>query len=105
MGAFTKRYRQFFLNEVCENTESRKPYIYYNTWNYQERKRYFNGRPYLETMHFEQMLAEIEVAHRLGVDVFVIDTGWYIKTGDWQVNRERFPDGLQEVRRGWKATG
>jgi alpha-galactosidase len=51
------------------------------------------------------MMAEIEVAHRLGVDVFVIDTGWYIKTGDWQVNRERFPDGLQEVRRKLEGYG
>jgi len=98
LAKFMPRYRQFFLEEVCENTESRRPYIYYNTWNYQERKRYFDGRPYLETMHSEQMMAEIEIAHRLGIDVFVIDTGWYIKTGDWQVNRERFPDGLQEVR-------
>ena len=105
LGEFMQRYRQFFLNEVCENTESRKPNIYYNTWNYQERKRYFNGRPYLETMHYDQMMAEIEVAHRLGVDVFVIDTGWYIKTGDWQVNRERFPDGLQEVRRKLEGYG
>jgi len=105
LSEFIRRYRQFFLNEVCENTESRKPNIYYNTWNYQERKRYFNGRPYLETMHYDQMMAEIDVAHRLGVDVFVIDTGWYIKTGDWQVNRERFPDGLQEVRRKLEGYG
>jgi alpha-galactosidase len=102
---FMRRYRKFFLDEVCENFESRKPYIYYNTWNYQERNHYFNGRPYLETMHYEQMMAEVEIAHRLGVDVFVIDTGWYIKTGDWQVDRQRFPDGLQEVRRKLEGYG
>ena len=90
----------------CARTSSRgKPYIFYNTWNYQERNHYFNGRPYLETMHYEQMMAEVELAHRLGVDVFVIDTGWYIKTGDWQVNRQRFPDGLQEVRRKLEGYG
>lgn len=105
LALFLRRYRQFFLDEVCENLESRQPYIYYNTWNYQERNRYFNGRPYLETMHYAQMMAEVEIAHRLGVDVFVIDTGWYVKTGDWQVNRERFPEGLQQVRRKLEGYG
>src|ERR1051326_4525116 len=38
---FLKAYRIFFLNEICESAESRRPYIYYNTWNYQERNHYF----------------------------------------------------------------
>ncbi|MEN6583463.1 MAG: alpha-galactosidase [Armatimonadota bacterium] len=97
--ALWQRYRQFFLNEISENTESRKPYIFYNTWNYQERNRYYNGRPYLESMNLEHILAEIEVAHKIGIDVFVIDTGWYNKTGDWLVNLKRFPDALQDVKR------
>lgn len=96
---FLPLYRRFFLEEVCENRESRKPYIFYNTWNYQERQKYFKGRPYLESMTAERMLAEIDAAHRLGVEVFVIDTGWYIKTGDWLPNLERFPEGLKEIRR------
>jgi alpha-galactosidase len=44
------------------------------------------------------MLAEIDLAHQMGIDVFVIDTGWYTKTGDWQINLERFPDGLRQVK-------
>ena len=96
---FLRSYRRFFLDEICENTESRKPYLYYNTWNYQERRKYFDGRPYLESMNLERMSAEIEVAHRIGIDVFVIDTGWYGKTGDWRVNLNRFPDGLREIKR------
>ena len=53
---FLHSYRRFFLDEICENTESRKPYLYYNTWNnYQERRRYFDGRPYLESMNLERM--------------------------------------------------
>lgn len=95
---FLQRYRQFVLDELCEQRESRQPYLFYNTWNYQERNRYFNNRPYLESMHQERMLGEIDVAHRLGIDVFVIDTGWYQKTGDWQVNLERFPDGLRSIK-------
>ena len=97
-GQLLPRYRQFLLNEISANNESRKPYIFYNTWNYQERNRHYNDRPYLESMNLDHTLAEIEAAHRLGIDVFVIDTGWYNKTGDWLVNMLRFPDGLQQVR-------
>ena len=78
--------------------ESRKPYVFYNTWNHQERLKYYEGRPYLSEMNLERMLAEIDVAHRLGIEVFVIDTGWYGKTGDWEVSQDRFPDGLRQVR-------
>jgi alpha-galactosidase len=99
LGDFLPVYRRFFLEEVCENRESRKPYIYYNTWNYQERQKYFKGRPFLESMHAERMLAEIDAAHRLGVDVFVVDTGWYQKTGDWLPNLAKFPEGLKEIKR------
>ena len=96
--ALLKRYRRFLLDEMAENVESRQPYVFYNTWNYQERRRYFDGRPYIESMTQERMLAEIEVAHRLGIDVFVIDTGWYGKTGDWLPNLDKFPDGLKSVK-------
>jgi len=99
LDEFLRCYRRFFLEEISESAESRRPYLFYNTWNYQERNRYFRNRPYLESMHFERIAAEIDVAHRLGIDVFVVDTGWYSKTGDWLVNMERFPDALQEIRR------
>ena len=98
IGDMLHRYRDFFLDEVCENIESRKPYIYYNTWNHQERNKYFKGLPYLESMTEERILSEIDVAHRMGIEVFVIDTGWYIKTGDWLPNTARFPDGLKSVK-------
>jgi alpha-galactosidase len=99
VNSFLPAYRRFFLDEIAENVESRQPYLFYNTWNYQERNHYFHKRPYLESMHLDRIDAEIEVAHRLGLDVFVIDTGWYIKTGDWLVNPARFPDGLQTIKR------
>ena len=34
-----KNYRSFVLHHMSQNTESRKPYIFYNTWNFQERNR------------------------------------------------------------------
>lgn len=99
LDALLQRYRAFFLEEISDNLQSRRPYLFYNTWNHQERQKYFHNRPYLESMHYERIAAEIDVAHRLGIDVFVIDTGWYQKTGDWEVDTERFPDGLREIKR------
>ncbi len=93
-----KEYRKFILHYISENQESRKPYIFYNTWNYQERNHYYKGLPYLHSLHQERILKEIDIAHQMGIDVFVIDTGWYNKTGDWIVNDERFPDMLKLVK-------
>jgi alpha-galactosidase len=91
-------YRQFVLKSMTQNPATRKPYIFYNTWNFQERNKWWNGRPYLESMNEDRILKEIDVAHRVGVDVFVLDTGWYEKTGDWTVSSKRFPDGLRSVK-------
>ncbi len=91
-------YRQFVLKFMTQNSATRKPYIFYNTWNFQERNKWWNGKPYLESMNEERILKEIDVAHRMGVDVFVLDTGWYEKTGDWTVSSKRFPDGLRTVK-------
>lgn len=93
-----RAYRCFLLDDICEDTASRQPYLFYNTWNYQERNCYFNKKRYLESMNNARIMAEIEVAHRLGLEIFVIDTGWYTKTGDWEVALERFPDKLEAIR-------
>ena len=46
----------------------------------------------------ERMLKEIDAAHEMGIDVFVLDTGWYEKTGDWSVNPARFTDGMKRLK-------
>lgn len=91
-------FREFLLKYSTLNLESRKPYIFYNTWNYQERNRFWNKKAYLADMTKERMLEEIDAAHQIGIDVFVIDTGWYEKTGDWIVNSSKFDDGMKEVK-------
>ena len=96
--ALARAYREFVLRHLTQNAESRKPYIFYNTWAWQERSRWWHGTKFLDPMREDRILAEIDVAHRMGIDVFVLDTGWYEKTGDWRVNRSRFPDGLKAVR-------
>lgn len=96
--ALKEAYRSFVLHHLALSPATRKPRIFYNTWNYQERLKHWKGKPYLSEMNTNRMLEEIEVAHRMGVDVFVIDTGWYEKTGDWQPSPVRFPDGLRQIR-------
>ncbi len=92
-----RQYRGFILRGLSTSGDTRRPYIFYNTWNFQERNKWFNGKPYLQSMNPERILTEIEVAHRMGIDVFVMDTGWYQKTGDWEVSRRRFPNGLNDI--------
>ncbi len=94
-----RAYREFQLKYCSPNRESRKPYIFYNTWAFQERNKFYNGAAYLDSMNFDRICREIDAAHEMGIEVFVIDTGWYKKTGDWEVDLERFPDGLKEVKR------
>lgn len=91
-------YRTFVLKRLTPNMESRKPYIYYNTWSYQERNKWWNKKKFLDSMNQERVLAEIDVAAKMGVDVFVLDTGWYEKTGDWRVNTKRFDENLKTVK-------
>jgi alpha-galactosidase len=92
-------YRTFILKYISQNLDSRKPYIYYNTWGRQERAKWVGGT-YLSTENLATTLKEIEVSHRMGVDVYVLDAGWFSKTGDWQVNTgpNFFPDTLKQVK-------
>ena len=93
----SRAYRDFQLKYATNNSASREPYIFYNTWCMQERDRWYNGNRYLSTMNEERILKEIDIAHKMGIDVFVIDTGWYALTGDWKVNRDRFPNGFDRI--------
>ena len=91
-------FREFQLKYTTPNLESRKPYIFYNTWCFQERNMWWNRKAYLADMTEERMIAEIDAAHEMGIDVFVLDTGWYEKTGDWSVNPARFADGMKRLK-------
>lgn len=91
-------FREFQLKYATLNLESRKPYIFYNSWCFQERNRWWNQKTFLADMHEERMLQEVEAAHEMGIDVFVLDTGWYEKTGDWSVNPARFADGMKRLK-------
>ncbi len=105
VDSLARAYREFQLKYCTPNRESRKPYIFYNTWAFQERNKFYNNAAYLDSMNYDRICKEIDAAHEMGIEVFVIDTGWYQKTGDWEVNLERFPDGLKEVRKRLEGYG
>ena len=44
----------------------------------------WSGQKYLSSMNLDQTLEEIDRAHTMGIEVFVIDAGWFKKTGDWR---------------------
>jgi alpha-galactosidase len=90
-------YRTFILKYITQNAESRKPYVFYNTWGRQERTNWA-GAKYLSSMNLDWTLKEIDKAHQMGVEVYVLDAGWYIKTGDWEVNKTFFPDELKQIK-------
>lgn len=90
-------YRKFVLKYIAEYNASRTPYIFYNTWGRQERVKWAGGQ-YLSSMNLAYTLKEIEVAHQMGIEVYVLDMGWYQKTGDWNVNKKLFPDSLRQVK-------
>lgn len=94
--ALAALYREFQLKWILPDHPSRKPLVYYNTWNDQERTQLATGS-YHNCMTLENILKDIDIAHRMGIDVFVIDTGWFTKCGDWEVRTDRFPDGLEKV--------
>lgn len=103
--ALAKAYRTFQLRYCSLNKESRKPHVFYNTWAFQERNKFYNKQEYLSSMNQKRIEEEIGIAHRMGVDVFVIDTGWYRKTGDWETDAERFPDGMKHIHDLLEARG
>ncbi len=103
--ALAKAYRAFQLSYCSLNAESRKPYIFYNTWAFQERNKFYNKQEYLSSMNEKRIVEEIDIAHRMGVDVFVIDTGWFGGTGDWIADPARFPSGLKHIHDLLQARG
>jgi len=97
LDVLAAQYRRFVLTHLSEHAETRRAQVFYNSWALQERTKWWRHGNYLDPMRADRMLAEVDVAHQIGVDVFVLDTGWYVKTGDWQVNTDRFGANLASV--------
>ncbi len=63
-----------------------KPVFVYNTWN-----------PFRKNVNDKLVRELAEAAAACGVEEFIIDDGWQINRGDWEIDRQKFPDGLKPV--------
>jgi len=93
---FVRRHADMRIDKLPQ-----KPMFFYNTWS-----------PFLRNVN-DGMIRELaRAASECGVEVFIIDDGWQASdvneidgalkksaetTGDWEVDRRKFPDGLRPV--------
>jgi len=97
---------RFIRDRLLRNLGDDWPWVQYNTWY--ERP---HGKRHL--LSEEGLIKSARLAAKLGCELFVIDAGWYGQNdasadwnealGDWRVNRQRLPNGIEpiaaEVRR------
>lgn len=74
--------------------------VHFNTWY-----------PYGQDVDIEKAKAAADVAATLGLEAYVIDSGWYVdrdwvmELGDWRVSPRKFPHGLEELADHVRARG
>lgn len=90
-GGMSRRLHRYQYSDVLPGRETRP--VLYNSWE----ATYFD-------VNAKDQMALAERASRLGVELFVVDDGWFggrnhdrAGLGDWFVNREKFPNGLGEL--------
>ncbi|MEC0093186.1 alpha-galactosidase [Paenibacillus macquariensis] len=90
-GNMSRQLHQYQYDYVIPNQEARK--VLYNSWE----ATYFD-------VNAKDQMALAERAAKLGVELFVVDDGWFGQRnhdraglGDWFVNEEKFPNGLNEL--------
>ena len=93
-GDMSRQMNKFAINNVLPKTFNDKALpVLYNACDATE----------FDVNSIEQ-LALAEIAAKIGVELFVMDDGWFGKRnndkaglGDWFINKEKFPSGLDEL--------
>ena len=85
---------EYLYDRISEHKLSRRGHFYYNTWGMQRDMP--NDSLYL-VMTEQRLLREIDHAHEMGLDCFVIDDGWETLFGDWTPHPARLPHGLKPL--------
>jgi alpha-galactosidase len=92
LGEMSRTYHRLYRKRLCrgEYRDKRRP-ILVNTWE----AVYFN-------INEDKLLALAQKAKELGIELFVLDDGWFGKRdddtsslGDWYVDRRKLPNGLE----------
>ncbi len=101
-GEMSRQMNRICLDYLLPKQFNKKPLpILYNSW---------------EATGFDvnagEQLKLAKIAKQLGVELFVMDDGWFGKRnnddaglGDWFVNRDKFPNGLDELVKGVNDLG
>jgi alpha-galactosidase len=91
-GAASRAWHAYIRTHVLEHPRELRP-VLYNSWE---------ATGFDVSAGQQRTLAERAAA--LGVELFVMDDGWFgartgdhAGLGDWHVNRDRFPDGLEPL--------
>ena len=94
LSKLSQNFHDFVRKEIIRQTTQQKPRpVHYNTWE----GIYFNHDA-------DTLSALVKQAAALGVERFVLDDGWFLGRrddcaglGDWQVDPEVYPDGLNPL--------
>ncbi len=102
LNALSQRFHRFLRQELCRSrfSSGERP-VLLNNWE----ATYFD-------FDRDKILAIARQARELGVELFVLDDGWFGRRnddrsslGDWFVNEEKLPGGLEPLIRGVKDLG
>ncbi len=102
LGGMSRQYHRLYRTRLCRGTwkEKRRP-ILVNNWE----ATYFD-------FNEEKLIRLAEQAKTAGIELLVMDDGWFGKRnddhsslGDWFVNLEKLPDGLPNLVKRVRETG
>ena len=102
LGTMTRTFHDFYRNHLIrgEYKDKKRP-ILINNWE----ATYFE-------FNTEKLIAIAKQASELGIEMLVMDDGWFGKRnndraglGDWFVNKDKFPNGLDELINGVNVLG
>lgn len=87
-------FARFCTEELTACDVARVPTVTINTWV-----------PHFRNIERAGLLAQIDRAADMGVDAYQVDDGWYDRMGDWNDDRNKFPNGLAEIADHVRARG
>lgn len=102
IGEMSRRFHKFYRERICSGKyrDIRRP-VLINNWE----ATYFN-------FNEEKILAIAETAKKVGVELMVLDDGWFgtrnddtNSLGDWVANTNKLPNGIEGLAKKVKALG
>ena len=78
---FVRKYMGIRLAKI-----PRRPAFVYNTW-----------QPFRRDVNEKLIMELADAASACGVEEFIIDDGWQVGFGDWEIDYQKFPNGLKPV--------